>query len=87
MPTGIRSVGGRHLHSCEAAVRMQESSDVSARRGAYCGRVASATFFFNNTPTRIPDNTAARAAPNMAFMFAACPHHFCTTAGQGLVPA
>jgi hypothetical protein len=34
----------------------------------YCGAVASESFFFNSTPTSIPDKTAARAADNMAFM-------------------
>jgi hypothetical protein len=39
-----------------------------ASRRVYCGCVAPVIFFFNSTPTRIPDNTAARAAENMAFM-------------------
>ena len=51
---------------------MQESSDAQARGGTYYGAFASASFFFNNTPTRIPDNAAARAACSMAFMIAAC---------------
>jgi hypothetical protein len=51
---------------------MQESSDAQARGGSYCGAFASAIFFFNNTPTRIPDNAAARAACSMAFMSGAC---------------